>query len=165
MIARLLAGRARRVGALLRRLRGCIAGTSAVEFAVLAPVLVVGAFSTADIGMAIHERMMIGQTLRAGAVPAMAGASHAEVMRVVEAVAADNFTLSRNGIYVPGMLLPGIEDYWACPDADFKHVQRTDTCASGEPPQHYYRLTATKSFRGVILPQFPISGAVEVLAR
>ena len=45
----------------LRVLLGCTAGVSAVEFAVLAPFLVVGTLSTIDAGMAVYEKMMIGQ--------------------------------------------------------------------------------------------------------
>ena len=153
----------------LHRMLCCSAGVSAVEFALLAPVLVIGAFGTADAGMAVHERMMIGQALRAGAERAMAGADEARIREALAVVASDNFTVSWDGdpegdAAPAGTLVLDVETYCACPGAEFTELSCTGTCASAGAPARFYRLSASKLFNGVILPEFAISGTVEVLA-
>ena len=56
---------------LLRRLGRCDAGVSAVEFAVLAPVLIGGLLFLVDVGIAIGTRMEMDRNVRAGAQAAM----------------------------------------------------------------------------------------------
>ena len=164
--------RPRRVGqaaGLFRRLLSCAAGVSAVEFALLAPVLVIGAFGTADAGMAVHERMMIGQALRAGAARAMAGADEADIREALAAVASDNFSVAweggPEGDAPPGdTLVLAVQSYCACPDGAFEQLSCAATCDSGTDPSRFFRLSASKRFSGIMLPEFPIAGTIEVLA-
>lgn len=153
----------------------CAAGISAVEFTLLAPVLVVGAFSTADAGMAIYEKMMIGQALRAGAQLAMAGAEKDDVLDVLRQVASENFTLAGSAEAAPGGAASGgmaaeskslavsVSRYCACPGTTFVQVGCGGICDTGLPAR-FYRLTATKTFDGVILPAFSLDGTIDVMA-
>lgn len=159
---------AERVAGVFRRLLSCAAGVSAVEFALLAPVLVIGAFGTADAGMAVHERMMIGQALRAGAARAMAGADEADIREALAAVASDNFAVAWEGAAqedepLADTLVLAIQSYCACPDAAFGQVSCAASCDSGADPSRFLRLSAGKRFSGIMLPEFPISGTVEIL--
>lgn len=153
-----------RMRALVRRLLGCAAGVSAVEFALLAPVLIVGAFSTADAGMAIYEKMMIGQALRAAAQRVMSGADEDDVRAVLQEVASQNFAIAGDGGAQDGALSIGVNRYCACSGETFVQVGCTAICDSGLSATRFYRLTASKTFDGVMLPDFDLSGSVAVLA-
>lgn len=162
----------------VRRLHECAAGVSAVEFALLAPVLVIGAFSTADAGMAIYEKMMIGQALRAAAQRVMSGGDEDDVRAVLREVASQNFAIAEEGVTQvgsqdgvvddgaspDGALSIGVGRYCACPGATFVQVGCTTVCDSGPGATEFYRLTASKTFDGVMLPGFDLSGSVTVLA-
>ncbi len=156
-----------RAQALLASLLGCTAGVSAVEFALLAPVLVIGAFSTADAGRAIYERMMIDQSLRAAAQMAMAGADVDDVRAVLEEVASQNFTVAQDppGDTAPaGNLSIGVVNYCSCPGETLAELGCTAICNSGLGTTQFYRLTASKTFDGVMLPAFDLAGSVAVMA-
>jgi pilus assembly protein CpaE len=152
----------RRAGGLLARLLRCVAGVSAVEFAILSPVLVLGTFGMADTGMAIYERMMMNQVLRAGAQPALQGANDSVVLSVLEETAADNFAVG-DCEATGDVLALCVETSYACPgDAD-AGVMSGVTCESGTPALRFYRLTASKDFQGVMLPEFKLFYSLEVM--
>ena len=159
-----LAATARRPcsGRPLSRLLHCVAGVSAVEFALVAPVLVLGAFSMVDTGMAIYQRMMMNQVLRAGAQPAVQGANESVVRSVLEETAAENFTVA-DGEASGDQLELDVETSCACPgDAD-AGVMCGAVCESGTPSLRLYRLTASKTFQGVMLPEFTLFYSLEVM--
>ena len=84
-------------GRILTRVRSVLGrenGISAVEFALLSPILVLGSFATVDAGMAVYEEMMISNTLRSGAHLAISADSEAQILSVLQAVAAENFTVA-----------------------------------------------------------------------
>jgi pilus assembly protein CpaE len=154
----------RRAGDAFGRVLRCAAGVSAIEFALVAPVLVIGAFSTADVGMAVHERMMIGQALRAGAQLAMTGASDADIREALQSVAAENFAASWEGTAEQDSLVLDVESYCICPGETIEEVDCAVTCDAGASARRVIRLSARKMFHGVMLPEFPISASVDVLA-
>lgn len=151
------------VGRLLRS----ATGVSAVEFAILAPLLVLGAFGTADAGRAIYQRMMIGQSLRAAAQLAMAGADEDAVRSVFQEVASENFTIAPEGTDASNAdgdtLAIAVQSYCACPSQSFVQIGCTTVCSTGIAATRFYRLFAGKSFDGIMLPDFPISGAIDVM--
>ena len=151
-----------RSGSLLARLLRSSAGVSAVEFAILSPVLVLGTFGTVDAGMAIYERMMISQVLRAGAQPALQGANESVVRAVLENTAAENFTVA-DGEATGDELELDVETSCACPGDPVAGAACGTVCESGTAAFRFYRLTASKSFEGVMLPAFTLSGALEVM--
>lgn len=154
----------RRVQGLLRSLWRSRDGVSATEFALLAPVLVLGAFATADAGMAIYERMMIGQALRAAAHQAVAGADENEIRTVLEEVASQNFTIASGDASPADALVLAVSSYCACPGDTIVQVDCTAICQSGIGATPFVRLTATKTFDGVFLPEFGLEGAIDVVA-
>jgi pilus assembly protein CpaE len=166
MRARLARRRAERAraGGLLGRLQRCVAGVSAVEFAILSPVLVLGAFGMIDTGMAIYQRMMMNQVLRAGAQPALQGQNESVVMDVLEATAAPNFTLA-DGEAAGDELKLKVETSYACPGDSDAAVMSGASCESGEAALRFYRLTAEKDFQGVLLPEFTLFYSLEVMQR
>jgi Flp pilus assembly protein TadG len=156
------AARPRRVRRLLTDLVRSSAGVSAVEFAILSPFLVLGCFGTIDTGMAVYERMMISQVLRAGAQPAFQGLNDGVVLAVLEETAAENFTVAE-GEATGDEVAVGVESHCACPGDAAIGVACGSTCESGSVAFRLYRLTATKTFEGVLLPEFTLSGSLEVM--
>lgn len=153
----------RRSGSLLAHLLRSAAGVSAVEFAIVAPFLVMGTFTMVDVGTAVYEKMMINQVLRAGAQPAFAGADETEVRAVIEQSAGDNFAVADGD---PGgdELVVDVTSYCACPGDAVVGVGCGAVCDSGQPAFRFYRLTAAKTFQGIMLPEFALSGTLEVMS-
>ncbi|MDZ5696203.1 AAA family ATPase [Chelativorans sp. M5D2P16] len=138
-------------------------GVSAVEFALVAPVLAFSLVAMADLGLALHERMAIDYALRAGAQAAMSDPGEAEVYKVMQsalgqagAPAAVSFDLVRR--------------YCACPeDADISPADApacTVSCAGSASPFVFYRLEASKTYDAMSLPEiladFRLSSSAQV---
>ena len=152
----------RRRRGLLARLIRCTAGVSAVEFAILSPFLVLGTFGMVDTGMAIYQRMMMNQVLRAGAQPALRGSNESVVRSVLEATASENFTVA-DGEATGDELALDVETSCACPGNAVVGVGCATVCDSGSIALRFYRLSASMTFQGVMLPEFTLSGALEVM--
>ena len=151
-----------RAFSLLARLFRCRAGVSAVEFAIVSPLLVLGSLATADAGMAVYERMMINQVLRAGAQPALQGASESVVRAVLEEAARGNFTVA-DGDASGDALALDVSTRCACPGEASAGVDCATVCGSGSAAFRFYRLSAGKTFQGVLLPEFTFSAQIEVM--
>ena len=65
-------------------------GASAVEFALLVPVLIIALLGTVDVGRALTEQMALGSLLRTGAQSAIAGGDVSTVKRVLLAAKDDD---------------------------------------------------------------------------
>lgn len=139
-------------------------GVSAVEFSLIAPVLVLGGFATVDAGMAVYEEMMITQTLRSGAHLAIQAESEAQVLAVLQALASENFTVA-SGTPAVGELSAAVTSYCICPDATGTPVACTSICTGGGAPNRFYSLSASKQFTGVMLPAMTLSGSIDVIAQ
>lgn len=151
---------ARRVSILLRM---CLdrRGVSAVEFSLIAPVLVIGSFATVDAGMAVYEEMMITQALRSGVHLAITAESEAQILNIVNAVASEYFQVAQ-GSPSPGELSTDITTYCVC--ANGAQTSCSATCTGGTPPTPLYTISASKQFIGILLPQMTLSGSVDVVA-
>lgn len=153
----------KRLSSLFTRAAQCDRGVSAVEFSLLSPVLVLGAFATVDAGMAVYDKMMISQVLRAGAHSAIAAETEASVLTILQDTAADNFTVA-SGAPAPGELSLAVNSYCACPEAFGTAVACTTSCAGSVAPSQFYDISASMEFDGVLLPNFTLNGEMVVLA-
>lgn len=149
---------------LFRRTRRDESGVSAVEFSLLAPFMVLGVFSTVDAGMAVYDKMMISQVLRAGSHAAIAGEAVADVRTILEATAADNFTVA-TGAPNAGELALDVVQYCNCPDNLGIVVACGTPCDGGGNPTQFYELSASLLFDGVMLPSFTLDGEMSVIAQ
>ena len=139
-------------------------GLSAVEFALLSPLLVLGAFATVDAGMAVYEEMTITNALRSGAHIAAAASSEAQILSVINSVAAENFTLA-SGSPSSDDLTTSVASYCICPSVTSVQVSCVSVCSGGSTPQRFYTIAATKNFDGILLPSFTLSGSIDVIAQ
>ena len=154
----------RRMSARLRHAADCQSGVSAVEFALIAPLLVFGLLATWDVGLAAYERITMDHVLRAGAQSAMVDPGNPDVVKVLEATADLNFLLvrkktkfsTREPIHLSS------RRFCACPDNKDVEVACGFVCPSAAKPFGYYRLTAKKVYSGMIMPRMTFDLAMEV---
>lgn len=147
---------------LVRRLRSwsrCARGLSAVEFALLAPILFFALIATVDIGLAVYERMTIDHVLRAGAQSAMEDRGEAKVRELIETTAARNFAA--------GELALSADRYCACPENPGfgDAVDCSTPCADSQPTFIFYRLSGERDYTGRILPTIRLATAIQVQVR
>nr|WP_163267043.1 AAA family ATPase [Chelativorans alearense] len=138
-------------------------GVSAVEFALVAPVLAFSLVAMADVGLALHERMAIDHALRAGAQAAMSDPGEGEVYKVMQA------SLGQTGAPA-GIAFDMVKRYCACPEeADISPVDApacTASCVSSASPFVFYRLEASKTYDAMSLPEiladFRLSSSAQI---
>ena len=141
-------------------------GVLAAEFALLAPMLILGILATVDLGLAISERLTIGHILRAGAQTATEDAGAAKIDRVLRTTAAKNMTVVAAGDAGTDKFLSlAVRRICACAAQPSVAVACTTTCAQNAPTQIFYILTGSKTYAGLILPRFAQSKSLEVQVR
>ncbi len=134
-----------------RLLRDC-RGVSAVEFALLAPVLVGSLIAMVDIGLALGERMAMDRGIRAGASAAMAEITDTAVIRgVVEEAArgADTVTVT-------------VGEQCECAGSD---TLCTNLCTGGAAPDLFIEISASKVYDGLLLDGYDLSSSTRVQMR
>lgn len=151
-----------KLGALLRH----EGGVSAVEFALLAPMLVFGLLMMVDVGLAVFQRMTMDHILRAGAQRATVDPGVTEVRKVLEVTAAENFTLgvSASSVSKPALTLM-VERYCVCPGNHGTKVVCSTICAGSAATLAYYSLSASSTYPGMLLPDISFKPVVQVQVR
>lgn len=131
---------------MIGRLRkdGRASGSATVEFAVIAPVLIMAVLSTADIGFAIHESFEVDQTLRNGAETALGDPGEPKVEAVLAAVDAAGVGQSTTTWTV--------ERYCACSDSGSAQTSCSTTCAGDRPTAILYDITGVRAYPGILFP-------------
>ncbi|MBC7477916.1 MAG: pilus assembly protein [Pseudorhodobacter sp.] len=141
-------------------------GIAAVEFALLAPMLIFSVMATVDLGLAISERLTIGHILRAGAQSVTEGAGIARIDLVLRTIAAKNMTVAVAGAAGTDRSLSlAVRQICACAAQPSTAVACATTCAQNAPTQVFYILTGSKTYAGLILPRFAQSKSLEVQVR
>ena len=135
------------------------AGVSAVEFALFAPVLFFAVAAMLDIGLAAYERMTMDRLLRGGAQAAMADPGQAQVEAVIRASAEDDFAPDSE-------FNLDVDRYCACPaNIDTPLGSCTSLCTGNVPPHIFYRMEASRSYPGIILPEIDLHTEAKVQIR
>jgi pilus assembly protein CpaE len=138
-----------RLSGLVRRRRLGEDGVSAVEFALIAPVLFIALLFMVDVGFAIYERMTIDYVLRAGAQAAMEDPGKEKVLEVLTATAAKNFSAA-NGL--PAFKVNDLKHPWCeCPENAGVYVACTTDCAGPTATSIYYKLESAKTYEGIFM--------------
>ncbi len=141
-------------------------GVSAVEFALLAPLLVFGLLAAVDLGFAISERMTIDHVLRAGAQGATDDVGIAAVGQILRTTAAKTMTVAETGTTGNDTSLAlDVSRMCTCAAQPTVAVGCSTTCADSAPTQIFYALFASKTYAGLILPRFSLSKSLQVQIR
>jgi len=136
-------------------------GLAAIEFALVGPILVFGLLATADVGLAVRDRMALDHIVRVGAQTATENPGTATVLSVLNA--ASEGSLSR--MSSAAALSVGVVRECACPEAPAKTVACTTTCAGQQPTFIFYALRADTVATGLLLPAMAITSRARVQIR
>lgn len=150
--------------ALFARWRRSDGGASAVEFALVAPILAFVLLAGVDLALAISERMAMDHALRAGAQTALAqDPGQTAVLQVIRDTAEQNFPAADGGLD-PELALSATRFFACAEDPDFAVAPAT-VCVGGTPTVIYYRMIGDKTYAGWIMPAFQVDRAMQVQIR
>lgn len=135
------------------------AGSAGIEFAIIAPVLILAVLSTADIGLAIHETFEIDQALRNGAEAALKDPGQSRVEAILEAV-----DQTGGGQYSTTWSAPR---YCACPETPDTETDCsiTTTCNGRRPTAIFYKIEGVRAYPGIFLPARNLTRSASVQVR
>ena len=132
-------GAIRRVIAVGRRARHCMAAAIAVELALLAPVLLAMMVAVTDFGMAIYDQMQLTNAARSAVQYAVQSESNLADSDAIEAVARAAGRLDDAKIFVT------TTQFCSCSD-DGTNITCGETCTSGDEPGEYVRVSIEEEF-------------------
>ncbi len=140
------------------RLRNSSAGTAGVEFALIAPVLILAVLSTADIGLAIHESFEVDQALRNGAEVALKDPGESRVKTILAAV--DD---TGGGQF---STMWSVDRYYTCPETPNTRLKiDSRNCSGKQPTAIFYEITGVRAYPGIILPARDLTRVASVQVR
>lgn len=136
----------------LRRLAVDERGVSAVEFAIIGPVLIFGMIGMVDIGLALGERMGMDRSVRAGAQAAMSLNNHEDGIRNIVLASAG----SQAGLAVT------VATTCECAGAA---AACGVPCGSGDAPSVFIGISASKTQPAMLLPDMSLRSNTRVQIR
>ncbi len=166
-------GAAQGLGSLLRSAAGglaawvrCRRGVSAVEFALLAPVLGFSLIATVDLGFGLTERMAMDHVLRSGAQKAIADPGASTVLAAMRSAARMNFTLDdeQPEAGIETLSLSAIQ-FCACPESIGFAVKCSTICSGTKPTFIFYRMSVQKTYQPWLIPTMNFERAAQVQIR
>jgi pilus assembly protein CpaE len=142
-------------------------GVAAVEFAIAAPMLILGLVIMADLGLAIQERMNMDQALRAGAEFVMGEVSNEDDIKdLVIASATGVYSDDPADVAAADPPTVTVVKVCECPENPGTTVSCSGTlCTSQLPPSVYFQLGASKSYQAIILPDIALTTEISVQTR
>lgn len=141
-------------------------GSSAVEFAIAAPMLILSLITVTDIGLAMQQRMNLDQSVRAGAEFAMNNVSDVNtISEMVKSAATGAYGQNRNDVSsnTPTVTVP--PSYCECPDARGTAVACSVLCTGDIPPSIFYDISATRNYDAIFIPDFTLASQITVQVR
>jgi pilus assembly protein CpaE len=141
-------------------------GSSAIEFAIAAPMLILSLITVTDIGLAMQQRMNLDQSVRAGAEFAMNNVSDVETIKeMVKSAATGSYGQQRNDVTsnAPTVTVP--PSYCECPDAKGTVVPCDQLCTGDVPPSIFYDISATRLYDAIFIPDFTLASQITVQVR
>lgn len=143
----------------------CDRGVSAVEFSLLAPVLVLSLLGTANLGFGVGDRIGIEHVLRAGAQSAITDPGTAAVKDVMDGAAETSFSLADSANPGSTPLTLNAIRFCACPETPNTAVACLTICAASAPTYIYYRVSAQKTFAMLSLAPINFDRSIQVQIR
>lgn len=149
-----------------QRALGDKSGSSAVEFAVAAPVLVLGLVVVTDVGLAISDRMNLDQSVRAGAEFAMNNVEDETTIEdMVRSAATGAYGTNLSNVNSSDIPTVDATRSCECPDAAGVAVSCTMLCTGDVPPSIFYDIQASKNYEGIFIPDFAMNTEIKVQVR
>lgn len=141
-------------------------GSSAVEFAVGAPVLLIGLVIVTDIGLAVSDRMNLDQSVRSGAEFAMNSVEDETVLEdMVKSAATGAYGQALNNVDSSEIPTVDVTKACECPDAPGVSAACDLLCTGDIVPYIYYDFAASKYYKGIFIPTFSMSTEMKAQVR
>lgn len=141
-------------------------GTSALEFAFCAPILIVGLLIVTDVGLAINERMLLDQATRAGAELAMNSVDDETTLEnMVVSSATGAYGQALNDIDSGEIPEVDATQFCECQDSPGTAVSCSTLCAGDIVPSSYWSFLTSKDYNGIFVPTFELSTELTVQTR
>lgn len=141
-------------------------GSAAVEFAVGAPVLLIGLIIVTDVGLAVSERMNLDQSVRAGAEFAMNSVEDETTLEdMVKSAATGAYGVALNDIDSADVPTVDVTKTCECPDAPGVSASCDTLCTGEIVPYIYYDFLASQSYQGIFVPDFTMETEMKVQVR
>lgn len=150
---------------LLARLREFLrddAGVAVIEFALIGPTLLFMLLAAIDLGNVLSEREAMGHVLRSGAQMAMLDQGSPAVLTAMQGAASERFVLTAGS---KTSIALGASRFCACPTAPATSTSCSTICTGNVPTYIFYRMTATKTYNGILFPLFNLAPAIQVQVR
>ena len=161
-----------RVRSRARSIRASEGGASAIEFALLLPLLIGGCMVTVDLGMALYQKMSIDQSIRAGAEGLMVGGYDRQlnpkdaVKKLAETIAARSSGTTGDGAIdvSENKLEVTVDQFCLCPeDLATKDMTCTRVCNNSVKRHKFYHISGQKQHQLTYLRQsITLSSAILV---
>ncbi|WP_081904664.1 TadE/TadG family type IV pilus assembly protein [Palleronia rufa] len=145
---------------LLNRIAEDRRGGSAVEFGLIAPMMLAGLLGVVDVGGAVNERIKLDAILRAGALVAMTDPGAAAVSDTLSVVDAGQGATDQRA-----SLTLDVQRYCACPGDTGATVACSTTCPGAQPTAIFYRLSTGTTYDGMVLPRISLGAESRVRIR
>jgi pilus assembly protein CpaE len=152
-----------RAGDLLRRHDG----VSAVEFALIGPMLVFALLAMVDLGVTAIHRLEVDHVLRAGAEIAIVGEDSGAIEAVLKATARETFKVAGDPDVVDAddPISVTVALLCACDQTTVTPVDCNSLCSGPAPPLIFYELGAEKRVSRLVLSSAPIDRSLLVQVR
>jgi pilus assembly protein CpaE len=133
-------------------LRRCVAGVTAIEFAIFAPMIFLGLLTMVDIGRSITVRMEMDRNVRAGAQAAMSLNNDLDSIEGIILASTEN----------PDELTVDVAMECRCAVAS---AACTTPCPDATAPAVFVAISALRPYEGILLPARTIASRIRVQIR
>jgi Flp pilus assembly protein TadG len=148
------------------RFAACERGTSAIEFAIGSPVLLIGLVIVTDVGLAVGGRMKLDQAVRSGAEFAMNSVTDETTLEdMVKSAATGAYGNDLNDVNQSDIPTVDVTKTCECPDAAGVSASCDDLCTNDVVPYIYYQFAASQDYQGVFIPDFTMYTEMKVQTR
>lgn len=121
-------------------------GVSAIEFALIAPLVLTMLLMMTDFGLAVQQRMTMDHILRLGAEAAMRGATEAQIAATLDAAVTDHAHARMSTLVVAAPIR-----VCRCPETGDAPVDCAADCADGTTPYLFHEFSAQLPYRSLLM--------------
>ncbi len=149
-----------------QRLARCRSGTSAIEFAIGAPALLIGLIIVTDVGLAVGSRMKLDQAVRSGAEFAMNSVEDETTLEdMVKSAATGAYGDQMDDINDSQIPDVDVTKTCECPDAAGVEAACDALCTGDAIPYIYYDFVANQDYQGIFIPDLAMETKMKVQTR
>lgn len=142
----------------LRQFNSADDGVSAIEFALIGPMLILSLLAMVDVGFALSDRMTLDNVLRSAAQNAMRDPGQESVEAILAAAAAQNSAATAYSFTA--------QRFCACPETLESQVAcMADICPGNVPPHIFYDMSAGGAYEGILIPRILLATKLHVQIR